>query len=189
LFFAGSVCASEDARDTSVVSASVKQTLEFERSGTDVPWSNPVTGNRGVIRVERTYYLNADTPCRDYIRTVDRPGAKRTVTKGTGCRMANGRWFLEEKSDPEALPASKGESASTRPRVNRSKEKAAKARPRTVRPKPLAKSERDAGDKATAKDRKSPAGGTKVTAAIPPAPPAKPKILAPTYSLPSKSEL
>jgi len=172
-----------------VVTASVKHTLEFERSGVDVAWSNPVTGNGGMIRVERTYFLNPDTPCRDYIRTADRPGGKRSVTKGTGCRMEDGRWFLDEQNNAEALPASKGDSGSTKPRVNRSKEKLAKARPKAVEPKPLAKSKQDAEDKATAKKPKNPAGGNKVTAAIPPAPPAKPRILAPTYSLPSKSGL
>lgn len=189
LFFAGSVCASEDVRDSPVVIALVKQTLEFERAGIDVTWSNPETGNGGVIRVERTYFLNSDTPCRDYIWTTNRPGGNRTVTRGTGCRIGDGRWFLDEQSTAEALPGSKGDSAFASPRGDRRKEKVGEVRPKTPESKALATSKREAKDKAAEKNSESPTGGTKVTAAKPAPPRAKPKILTPNYTLPSKSEL
>lgn len=189
LFFAGSVCASEDVRDSPVVTALVKQALEFERSGTDVPWSNPETGNGGVIRVERTYFLNADTPCRDYIRTSERQGGDRTVTKGTGCRMEDGRWLLDEQPAAEASPGSKGDSAFANPRGDSKVEKAGEARPKSPEPKALTPPKQDAKGKAAEKNSKSPSGGTEVTAASPDAPRAKPKIVAPIYTLPSKSEL
>ena len=46
----------------------LEQTLETEKSGIEIRWSNPGTGHSGKIRVERTFFRD-DRPCRDYLRT------------------------------------------------------------------------------------------------------------------------
>ena len=117
--FSGPVRAKDDPSDAAVVIPLVKQTLEFERTGTDLKWSNPETGSRGVIRVERTYYRDPKTPCRDYIRTTKRPDGAETTTRGTGCRMSDGRWFLDEKPPTAGAPAPAVPSAAARARCRR----------------------------------------------------------------------
>ena len=60
--------------------------LETARTDVEVPWSNPATGHRGTIMVERTFYRDPSTPCRDYTRTVETAVRHRRleVTTGTG---------------------------------------------------------------------------------------------------------
>jgi surface antigen len=184
---AGAPRAGEDPRDAAVVAPLVKQTLEFERTGTDLPWSNPETGSRGVIRVERTYYRDTNTPCRDYTRTTERPGGERSTTRGTGCRMGDGRWFLDEALGAEAAPASKAPPVAAP--AGRKDETAAALSPEAPKAEPPAVPARAGEDKAEATGADKPAGGM-AAEARPPAPPsAKPKVLAPDYTLPSRSAL
>lgn len=86
----------DDPRDHGYVTVVVNRALETERTRVDVPWSNPSTGNRGVIVIERTYYRDPATPCREYRRTVERPGQPTAIVRGTGCRVGGGIWTLEE---------------------------------------------------------------------------------------------
>lgn len=87
---------SDDPRDMAVVADKLKTMLESEATGSEAPWTNPATGNHGWIRIERTYYLSPDTPCRDYSRsTVDQSGVEEEVI-GTGCRLPDARWYLDE---------------------------------------------------------------------------------------------
>ena len=190
---AGAPRAGEDPRDAAVVAALVKQTLEFERTGTDLPWSNPETGSRGVIRVERTYNLDSDTPCRDYTRTTRRPDGERITTRGTGCRMGDGRWFLDEAPGADVAPASKAPPASKTPPAvagapaGRKDETAAALSPKAPKAATPAVPARAGEDKAAATGRDKPAGGTAAEARAPAPPPVKPKVLAPDYTLPSRS--
>jgi surface antigen len=99
------VAAQEDA-DEEYVAPLINQALEAERTGVEVPWTNPATGSSGTIVIERTFYRDPRTPCRDYRRTIERPGGPSGAIQGTGCRVGSGRWSLdEEKPDPsrEAL--------------------------------------------------------------------------------------
>jgi surface antigen len=75
----------------------LNRVLETERIDVEVPWSNPETGNRGTIVVERTFYLEPGKPCREYRRTVERAGAPELVIEGTGCRVGPEQWSLEEQ--------------------------------------------------------------------------------------------
>jgi surface antigen len=194
---AGASLAAEDPRDAAVVAAMVKQTLEFERTGSDLPWSNLETGSRGVIRVERTYYLDSDTPCRDYVRTTHRPDGGRITARGTGCRMGDGRWFLDEALGTEAAPASKAPPATAKAPEGRKDETA----PVPTAP-PMAEVPREApmaevpappaltgGDEAEAKIWGKPAGEATAEVGAPAPPPVKPKVRAPEYTLPSRSAL
>jgi len=100
LSIAPAVLAAEDDSDTSYVLPLVHQALETEKTDVEIPWSNPETGNRGIIVVERTFYRD-EQPCRDYRRTVQGPGSPPVVIEGTGCRIGRGRWELDEEPPKE----------------------------------------------------------------------------------------
>src|SRR5919106_6625918 len=68
------IAAQADA-DEEYVGPLVNQALETEKSGVEIPWSNPATGSSGMILIERTFYRDPRTPCRDYRRTLERAGA------------------------------------------------------------------------------------------------------------------
>lgn len=78
----------------------LNQTLETEKSGVEIRWSNPSTEHRGLMRVERTFYRD-DRPCRDYIRTVERSGRSGWIIRGTACREDRGRWEIASEAATE----------------------------------------------------------------------------------------
>ena len=82
----------------------MNQALETEKSGVEIPWSNPATGSSGMIMIERTFYRDPRTPCRDYRRTLERVGAPTAEIQGTGCRIGSGHWSLDEE-DPRSVAA------------------------------------------------------------------------------------
>jgi surface antigen len=101
--------AAQEELDEAYVGPLINQALESQRTGVEVPWTNPATGSSGTIVVERTFYRDPRTPCRDYRRTVERAGGAAVAIEGTGCRIGSGRWSLdEEEPEPtrEALPRS-----------------------------------------------------------------------------------
>jgi hypothetical protein len=75
----------------------VNQALETARTDVEVPWFNPGTGNSGTILIQRTFYLEPGKPCRQYRRTVERPGASAVVIEGTGCRIGPEQWKSDEQ--------------------------------------------------------------------------------------------
>jgi len=93
------IAAQEDP-DEDYVGPLINQALESQRTGVEVPWTNPATGSSGTIVVERTFYRDPRTPCRDYRRTVERAGGATVAIEGTGCRIGSGRWSLDEE-EPE----------------------------------------------------------------------------------------
>jgi surface antigen len=113
---AASVAATEVAAQTDAdeeyVLPLVNQALETEKSGVEVPWSNPATGSSGTIVIERTFYRDPRTPCRDYRRTLERVGAPAVEVQGTGCRIGSGRWSLAEE-EPRSLAAAPSVGAGT----------------------------------------------------------------------------
>ena len=78
----------------------LEQTLETEKSGIEIRWSNPDTGHNGKIRVERTFFRN-ERPCRDYLRTVSRPSRSGFVIRGTACRTGRAVWSIEDENAVE----------------------------------------------------------------------------------------
>jgi len=94
---AGAAWGADDPRDEPFLSPALQRALETARTGVEVPWRNPATGNRGTIVVERTFYRDPDTPCRAYARSLEVPGGADEVTKGTGCRTGTGLWVVEEE--------------------------------------------------------------------------------------------
>ena len=95
--------ASEDFRDLAQVQSVVNRVLEKERTGTPVPWSNDETGGAGTVTVIRTYYRGDGVPCREYERTLERPGEAIIAVRGTGCREREAIWSLVEE-EPETEP-------------------------------------------------------------------------------------
>ena len=95
------IAAQADA-DEEYVGPLVNQALETEKSGVEIPWSNPATGSSGMILIERTFYRDPRTPCRDYRRTLERAGAPPVEIEGTGCRIRSGRWSLDEEEPRSA---------------------------------------------------------------------------------------
>ena len=95
--------ASEDAQDRAAVQSVVNRVLETERTGTSVPWSSAETGSAGTVTVTRTYYRGDGVPCREYERTIERPGEAMVTVRGTGCRNRDAIWSLDEQA-PETDP-------------------------------------------------------------------------------------
>jgi surface antigen len=89
--------AAQAGADEDYVKPLVNKALEVEKSGVAIPWSNPATGSSGTITIERTFYRDPRTPCRDYRRTLERAGAPKVEIAGTGCRIGPGRWSLDEE--------------------------------------------------------------------------------------------
>lgn len=104
----------QTAADEAYVEPLLYQALETEKSGVEVPWSNPATGSSGTIVIERTFYRDPTTPCRDYRRTIEQAGASTLEIEGTGCRVAPGRWALDE-ADPTSLAATPAPAAGPNP--------------------------------------------------------------------------
>jgi len=90
--------AAAQVSDEDYLQSVLNQVLETERSGVDIPWSNEDTGTRGTIVIERTFYLDPNAPCRDYRRTEQGPGGQTLVIRGTGCRVADNDWTLDERA-------------------------------------------------------------------------------------------
>ena len=93
--------AQEDAEDKAYLEKRLSKILEFERTGAEIPWTNPKTGNSGNIQLKRTYFLDPDTPCRDYLRSIDSAEGEPETIRGTGCREATGGWKLTEDAKPK----------------------------------------------------------------------------------------
>jgi surface antigen len=151
-----------DPADRDHVTLVLNQALETERTRIEIPWWNPATGHRGGIVIERTFYKDTDTPCRDYRRTVDRPGAPAETLSGTGCRIGPAKWTLDESA---GAPANQPQ-------------------PRTASPAPA---EPVGAAEAPAKPRSNAAKPRPQPPVRAPAPPPEPPF--PGYTPPAKTDL
>ncbi len=109
--------ANEDLRDRQYVMEQVNQALETQKTKVETRWSNPETGNWGIIVIDRTFYGDTGEPCRNFLRTLDRPGEKPLVAQGTGCRIGPAQWEIEEKTpapSEKPKPATTGMNKGTR---------------------------------------------------------------------------
>lgn len=93
----------EDPEDFAYAKDHLQEVLEFDRTGIEIRWRNPRTGKGGSILVERTYFPNLKTPCREFILTFDDEDAAPTRALGTGCRRAEGEWQLTERAAPSSV--------------------------------------------------------------------------------------
>ena len=106
--------AEEAADDLQHLRPLINQTLETEKSGVEIGWSNPETGHSGTLRVERTFYRDQQ-PCREYLRRIERAGASTLVTRGVGCRVGRAQWEIEEEGATARALLPGGGAASARP--------------------------------------------------------------------------
>ena len=95
---AGVPGAAAQVADAEYVEPLLNQALEAERTGVELPWRNPATGSSGIIVIERTFYRDPRTPCRDYRRTLERAGEPAIEVEGTGCRIAPSEWAIDEEA-------------------------------------------------------------------------------------------
>lgn len=158
----------EDPSDLAYVQRQLNKILEFERTAKAIPWKNPETKNGGTITIDRTYFFDPKTPCRDYIRTVENKGGEALSIRGTGCREAEGKWKLTEDSKPKRTvrrEPSTGKSGSPAPAAKDAAAGAAK--PTDLKPDAKAAAKEAAAKEAAAKE----AAAKKAAAAKPPPPP------------------
>lgn len=180
-----------DRRDQPYLSTIVNRALETERTSVDIPWSNPETGNRGVLVIERTWYRDPQSPCRDYRWTLERSGRPAELINGTGCRIGPAVWRLDERlassplrtPDPSApLPVPGAPSAPAAPDPSSAPDTTAPApAPQTAPPPQTSRTA-----KASPRRKPSPASNPQAAAGDATAP--KPAAL-PSYTLPSKTAL
>ena len=125
--------AEEAADDLQHLRPLINQTLETEKSGVEIGWSDPATGHSGTLRVERTFYRDQQ-PCREYLRTIERAGASTLVTRGVGCRVGRAQWEIEEEgATARALLPGRAAPPGRRPRSARPMRRLPRPRPRHAR--------------------------------------------------------
>ena len=77
--------------DVAAYNATAETALAQARDGEIRGWSNPDTGNSGIIRPVRTFTAQNGAICRDYRSTFAfNDGA--LSADGTACKQANGNW-------------------------------------------------------------------------------------------------
>lgn len=159
---------SEDPGDQTYLTIKINEALETTKSAVEIPWRNSETGTQGVMVIERTYYRDPATPCRDYRRSVQRAGQPAAEFRGTGCRIGKALWSLDEVAVTPGRRSSGSSEASPLP-----------LSPPTASPaaKPPEPSRSSAAAKASA-------GGLPP----PPSAPAQPPPF-PAYTPPSKADL
>ncbi len=190
----GRASAAESPEDAAYVAQRLQEILEFEKTAVDIPWSNPTTGSRGVIRIERTYYQNPKLPCRVYRRTQVMDDELTMVVEGTGCRVGDAQWFLDEKPPSVESGAPKKTAA---PEPKEPAAPVAKSPPSPApAPSPSGESTSPEAPKAeatkvetTPAERKAEAPKPRKKAASKPAKPPKPKTPEFTFQLPTRTTL
>lgn len=108
----------EDPGDQTYLTIAINEALETRRTDVEIPLRNPDTGSQGMLIIERTYYRDPTTPCRDYRRTIERAGAPPVEVQGTGCRIGKALWSLDEVNAPpaaEPAPPGRGEAPTRLP--------------------------------------------------------------------------
>ncbi len=110
----------DDAGDVDYLSDVINQRLETQKTGVDVPWWNPETGNRGVITITGTDMRDPAQPCRTYRRTTERLGGPTTIVQGRACRIGEGLWQRTESAavaapGPDPAPVARADPEPTEP--------------------------------------------------------------------------
>lgn len=165
---------SEDPGDQTYLTIAINEALETRKTDVEIALRNPDTGSQGTLVIERTYYREPSTPCRDYRRVIERAGAPLSEVRGTGCRIGKAMWSLDEVM---VTPSQRGSA----PGAKRNNAPPASLSPPSA-PAPTAKPPA-AGRAAAGGGAKAPAGPPPAADAPPPAPPV------PSYTLPSRADL
>ncbi|MDC0948250.1 hypothetical protein OAS86_02745 [Gammaproteobacteria bacterium] len=70
-----------------------KDSLETARTGQTNSWTNP-DGHEASITPTRTFFNDANAPCREFRSVVEIDG-KQEIATGTACRDASGEWRVQ----------------------------------------------------------------------------------------------
>lgn len=184
----------------------LEQTLETEKSGIEIRWSNPSTGDTGKIRVVRTFFKD-ERPCREYIRTVSRSRQSGFIIRGTACRTGRAVWSIQDEvaTETDRPSTTQARVAPTTPRgSDRAAERSARSpeaqpaparrtreEPTTTQPVAPERASKAPSAPATATAPEAPSGADPdATAAAPPEPAAGPEPEPfVTFTLPSRSPI
>ena len=82
-----------DEKDKQLANEAFQNSLENNKTGTAVSWSNPDSGHSGETTPIRTYTVDSGDPCREFTTTV-LIGGKEEQGYGTACRQADGSWKI-----------------------------------------------------------------------------------------------
>lgn len=173
---AGAAVLSEDPGDQTYLTIAINEALETRKTDVEIPLRNPDTGSQGTLVIERTYYRDPTTPCRDYRRVIERAGTPLSEVRGTGCRIGKALWSLDEAKVAPTRGSSPPPKRNGPVSLNPSAPAAGPA------PAPAAKP--------PAEGRAAAGGGSRAAASPPPASDAPPPVPpVPAYTLPSRADL
>ncbi len=83
-----------DDRDKRLAAQAAQQAFEHARTGESREWTNPDSGNSGVVTPTQTYQIANGQYCRRYTQEMT-IGGEQHETHGTACRNADGIWVAE----------------------------------------------------------------------------------------------
>ena len=92
-WFGGEIGKSLDKADRAYMRSSTQEGLEYGKIGSKTRWSNPDSGNSGVIKPTRTYQQANGQDCREFEQTVFVNQKQETAT-GRACRDSDGTWKI-----------------------------------------------------------------------------------------------
>ncbi len=90
------VVSAAEVSDADYLADVMNQRLEFQRTGGEVQWLNPSTGNGGIVILLSTDESDPERPCRSYRYTIEQPGEATIVVEGDACRIAASLWQRSE---------------------------------------------------------------------------------------------
>jgi hypothetical protein len=180
----GPAAAAESPEDAAYVAHRLQEILEFEKAGIEIPWKNPATNSTGMIKIDRTYYQKPKLPCRDYRRTQIMDDGLKLVVEGTGCRVGDARWFLNEK--PPTVEGAAPVKAATPPPTPPTTSAPTASTPAAAPPAPSSPSP-ETPTKTPAKTPEAPKPAKKAESK--PSPPKKPKKPEFTFQLPTRTAM
>ena len=88
-----SVGASLDKADIAYNNRTSQRAFETAQAGQSLPWSNPQSGNSGVITPSAPFKNASDQYCREFNQKIT-VGGKTQNGYGTACRQPDGSWQI-----------------------------------------------------------------------------------------------
>jgi surface antigen len=82
-----------DRADRAFAEKNAQESLEYAKLGQKQAWSNPDSGNSGTFTPTRTYKIENNQDCREFITTIYVSGKEETAT-GRACRNKDGTWKI-----------------------------------------------------------------------------------------------
>jgi len=83
-----------DERDQLLVGQSFQNSMESSPDNQGVQWSNPNSGNAGVITPTQTVIASSGQPCREFTQVI-MIGGEQQQGYGSACRQADGSWKVQ----------------------------------------------------------------------------------------------